>query len=294
VSVTASSNNGWNKGPDGTQLHPGRKVLMQASQSAGYGQAVYYNAAGNVALNDGASPALVCAGVIVDRSVTGDSVAGVTAAMVHRGTGDGQASSTIANDAFLAADVLAVAYDAGNGVPGKLSNYSGSNRSIMGLCLGLDAKGAPIIWAGPEASLAARSLLLVSTKVLGWYAHPVDGAANTATAEKSIAREPVHATITAIKFTTLGTLAADPTDYAVINVYKADGLGGTHVLVGSYDTRAANQGAIAAGVPAVFSLSAVAGALNLLETDVLSYEVTKAASGKIVPVGVLTVIGKVI
>ena len=91
-----------------------------------------------------------------------------------------------------------------------------------------------------------------------------------------------------------GTLAADPTDYAVINVYKADGLGGTHVLVGSYDTRAANQGAIAAGVPAVFSLSVVAGALNLLETDVMSYEVTKAASGKVVPVGVLTVIGKVI
>ena len=26
-----------------------------------------------------------------------------------------------------------------------------------------------------------------------------------------------------IKFTTLGTLAADPTDYAVINVYKANG-----------------------------------------------------------------------
>ena len=38
----------------------------------------------------------------------------------------------------------------------------------------------------------------------------------------------------------------------------------------------------------------VAGALNLLETDVLSYEVTKGGSGKIVPVGVLTVIGKVI
>ena len=295
MSATATANNGAAPINLTTQLPPGDTVPMQASASAGQGQAVFYNAAGDTALNDGATPALVCAGMTYpDKIATASSVAGVSTLMVFQGFSSGQPASTIANDSFTKADFCTVAFDAGSGVPGKLSNYSGSNRSILGLVFGVDERGYPRLWAGPQASAMARAFLLVSAKVLGWFAHVVDGSASTTTAEKSIMREPVHGTITAVKFTSLGTMAADNTDYVGINVYKADGAGGTHVLVASYDSRAANQGAIAAGVPVSFALSAVAGALNLLETDVMSYEVTKAGSGKVVPVGVLSVIGKVI
>ena len=296
MSATVSGTGGWQPQDFKTQLSPGATIKLTASASAGYGQNLYFSdSLGSVALNDGTVPGLVSAGVCTERLAGPNALEGGEAVTVHQGVGGKQAASTIANDGFTALDFLTVAFDAGNGVPGKLSNYGGSNRSIMGLVLGVDRDLAPYVWTGPIASLMARSLLLLKAKTLGWYAHPVDGSAGTTTAEKSIHREPVHGTITAVKFVSqLGTLAADNTDYVGINVYKADGAGGTHVLVASYDSRAANQGAIAAGVPVSFALSAVAGALNLLETDVLSYEVTKGGSGKIVPVGVLTVIGKVI
>jgi hypothetical protein len=296
MSATASGTGGWQPQDFKTQLSPGATIKLTASAQAGYGQCVYFSdSLGSVALNDGTVPGLVSAGVCVQRGGAGpNALEGGEAVTVHQGVGGHQPASTIANDGFTALDFLAVAFDAGNGVPGKLSNYSGSNRPIMGLVFGVDRDLAPYVWTGPVASLMARSLLLLKAKTLGWFAHVVDASAATTTAEKSINREPVHGVITAVKFTTLGTLAADNTDYVGINVYKADGAGGTHVLVASYDSRAANQGAMAAGVPMSFALSAVAGALNLLETDVLSYEVTKGGSGKVVPVGVLSVIGKVI
>lgn len=295
MTTTATSDNGWRIGPLETQLPAGAAQGLAAAATAGQGQAVFYQAgSANVALNDGQTPDLICAGVVSQKLAGPPAAAGSDKVLLHQGLGDGQRSSTLANDAFLAADVLAPAYDAGSGVPGKLAVYGGYKRSLLGLCLGLAADATPRIWAGPIASLLGRALGLLTSKVLGWYSHPVDGSAATTTAEKIINREPIAGLITGVTFTTLGTVAADNTDYVGINVYKANGAGGTHVLVASYDSRAANQGAIAAGVPVNFALSAVAGALDLLSTDVLSYEVTKGGSGKVVPVGSLSVIGKVI
>lgn len=291
MSVTASSNNGWNIGPQSTQLHPGRKVNMQASQSAGYGQAVFYNASGHVALNDGATPNLICAGVIIDRLVTGDSVAGGVSAHVHRGEGNGQPSSTIANDAFLAADVLAVAFDAGNGVPGKLSNSGGSVRSIMGLVLGLDANGNPNVWAGPEASLMARSLLVLDSFTLA-STEIADAAANTAISEKAIRRPKVKGVVTAVRYTGSALVIGD-TDYVTVSVAKRDGAGGGATVIATYDSRAAGNGAATAFVPKSFTLSVVAGALNLLETDVVTITTVKGGSGQVLT-GVVDVIGKAI
>lgn len=296
MSASVVTGNGWQVGPLNTQLHPGASVQLGASESAAYGQCLYFNnSTGYCQLNDGATPGLVSAGVCTEKLAGPNTTAGAESALVHQGYGGRQAASTIANDGFSATDFLAVAYDAGNGVPGKLSNYGGDNRSIMGLVLGVDGDDAPYVWAGPVGSLMARALHACTRKLLGWYAHPVDGSASTATAEKTMLREPLHGVITVVRFTSaLGTIAADVTDYVTINVYKADGAGGTHVLVASYDSRAAHEGALAAGVPVSFALSAVAGALYLLETDILTYEVTKAASGKVVPVGTLEVFGKVI
>jgi hypothetical protein len=200
----------------------------------------------------------------------------------------------VASDGFTDADFGIPFWIKDENTPGKLSNYTTSNRSLGGLVFGLAFDGTPNCWSGPIAWLLARATLMTNSAVGGWYAHAVDGSASTTTAEKPIHRTPLHGVITSVKYTTLGTLAADPTDYVGINVYKADGAAGTHVLVASYDSRAANQGAMAAGIPVAFALSTVAGALNLLETDILTYEVTKAASGKIVPVGTLTVVQKVV
>lgn len=290
MTVTATSNNGWTMGPGDTQLHPGKKVSMQANAPAGYGQAIFYNSSGHAALNDGATPGLLCAGVVLEKLLSSDSIAGNVSALVHRGLGSGQPASTIANDSFLTSDVLAVAYDAGNGVPGKLSNYSGSNRSILGLCLGLDAGGNPNIWAGPEAAALARSWLISQAFPLA--SHSIaDAAASTTTAERTIRRPRVKGTVTSITFNG-AAIAANDTDYVTITVAKRDGAGGGAVTLGTYDSRVANQGAATAFVDVAFSLSAVAGALYLLETDIVTVTIAKGGSGKTIT-GEVLVNGKV-
>lgn len=295
--MTATPNyfSGWAPEHIGTQLPTGDNLPLAASAQAGQGQALFFDSAGNVALNDGTAPGLVCAGITYPEKLTETStIAAAKRAMVHQGMGSGAPASTTSLDGFTKADQCVVAWDAGNGVPGKLSHSGANDRSMIGLVFGIDDVGNPRIWAGPQAHAVARGVHLATRKLLGWFAHPVDGAANTTTAEKTMMREPLHGVITGIRFTSLGTIAADATDYVQIKVYKADGAGGTHVLVGTYDSRAAQQDALVAGTPKAFALSAVAGALNLLETDILTYEVAKAAAGKIVPVGTLEVFGKVI
>lgn len=296
MTATPATTNGWAPATAASSpLAPGALLPLQASAQVGRGQFCSFDASGNVALNDGAVPNLLSAGVAYPEYLSDSSVlAGQARSFFWWGMGQGAPASATANDGFSAADVGIPFFIKDENTPGKLSNSGGSNRSLGGIVFGVDEKGAPRIWSGPVAHLVARATLLVQTKILGHYAHPVDGAASTTTAEKTIFREPVHGVITRVRFVTLGSIAADNTDYVTINVYKADGAGGTHVLVASYDSRAANQGAITAGVPKDFALSAVAGAVNLLESDVLSYEVLKGGAGKVVPVGTLEVIGKVI
>ncbi len=203
MTATARSDNGWEIEAPSTLVHPGGRVPLAAAAQAGQGQAIYFGSgSANAALNDGTTANLVCAGVVLDKLAgLTTSIAGQETALVHQGTGIGQASSTLSNDAFVASDVLAVCYDAGNGVPGKLAVYGGNKRSIMGLVLGLASDGTPRVWAGPIASLLARSLLAATSKVLGWYAHPVDGSAGATTAEKSMIRAPLQGLITAVTFT---------------------------------------------------------------------------------------------
>lgn len=123
MTVTARSDNGWEIEAPSTIVHPGSKVALAAAAQAGQGQAVFYGASSaNVELNDGQTANRICAGVVLDKLAgLTTSVAGQEVALVHQGTGYGQAASTIASDSFAASDVLAVCYDAGNGVPGKLA-----------------------------------------------------------------------------------------------------------------------------------------------------------------------------
>ena len=294
MTVTAKADNGWEIEGLGTLVHPGSKAPLAAAAQAGQGQAVFFSSAPNVALNDGQTANLICAGVAMPKlGGTTISAAGQEAIALHQGTGYGQASSTIANDAFLASDVLAVCYDAGNGVPGKLATYGGYKRSIIGLVLGLAADGTPRVWAGPIASTLARALLLASSKILA--SHSIaDAAASTTTAERAISREALPGLITSIEFVG-AAIAADNTDYITITFKKygsADSYASGTTL-GTYDSRAANQGPISAFTPAAFSLSAVAGALNLLADDIVTITVAKGGGGKTLT-GAFRVNGKVI
>ena len=281
MSVTPTSYNGWSPEGAQTQLPPGGVLPMQASQQAGRGQAIYMDAAGNFALNDGASPGLVCGGVIFDPRITAPSTnAGAALTSVWTGYGSGIAASTIAGDSFLATDFGAVAYDAGNGTPGKLSNYAGSNRSIMGIVFGLSDDGTPRLWIGTAAQIAARSLLLTAAAPLAIHSI-ADAAANTATAERIVAFRPkTKGTITGATFTGAALVVGD-TDYVTVSIAKRDGSGGGAVVLATYDSRAAGNGAVTAFVPKAMTLSVVAGALYLLETDVVTITVVKGGAGQV-------------
>jgi hypothetical protein len=274
--------------------------FLAASAQVGKGQFVSVSpSTGYASLADGTVPNQISGGIgdFAEQSDT-STVAGVAAARLTDRMVSGIPSSAISNDGFTDADFGVPFYFADENTPGKLSNSGGSNRSLGGLVFGLDLNNGgaatPIIWTGPVAHLLARATLVTNALIGAWISHPVDAMASTTTADKTMFRAQVHGVITGVRIATLGTLAADNTDYVTINVYKADGAGGARVLVATYDSRAANQGALAAGVPKAFALSAVSGALNILETDICTYEVAKAGAGKIVPVSTIEVVQKAI
>lgn len=292
--MSAQPNNGWGPINTVTQLPPGDTAPQQASAQAGQGQAVHFDASGNVARNDGATPGLICAGVAYPGKLSAlSTIAGASALMVHQGLGGGQAASTESGDGFTAADVLTPCFDAGDGVPGKLSNFEGDNRSILGVVLGVDEKGDPRVWAGPVASAVARSLLIANAFPHAWFTI-TDAAASTTTAERAIPSSKIHGIINAVEFVG-AAVAANDTDYVTVTIkrYSLADAYASGVTVATYDSRAANQGAIAAFTPAAFLLSATAANLEKLETDRFTLTVAKGGSGKQL-IGEFMVNGKVI
>lgn len=252
----------------------------KANAQAGRGQFVTVDLAdGLAALNDGATPNQACAG-FADPAVLSDvsSVAGAARIRISQRWTKGLPASEEAGDGFTEADFAAPFFIANENAPGKLSNLAGDNRSLGGLVIGLDTDGNPILFAGPIGWTLGRAAHLCDS-VVGASHQIADAAANTATAERAIVREAIHGRVVAIEF--IGAaVPADDTDYVTITVAKRDGAGGGAVTLGTYDSRAANQGAITAFVPAAFALSATAGALDLLETDIVTVTVAKGGSGE--------------
>lgn len=246
----------------------GRAQFVTVSPSTGY-----------AALNDGTVPDQIAAGAADVQNLTDTSTqAGKAVVRCSQRLLRGIPASTIANDGFDATSAGKPWYIASENAPGALSNYSGSNRTLGGLVLGVDDTGAPILWTGIVAQQVGRCVAMANATNAAHFAIS-DAAASTATAERIIPSAKVHGLVTAIQF--IGAaVAADNTDYVTITIAKRDGSGGGAVTLGTYDSRAANQGGITAFTPAAFSLSAVAGALNLLETDVITLTVVKGGSGK--------------
>jgi hypothetical protein len=84
------------------------------------------------------------------------------------------------------------------------------------------------------------------------------------------------AKVKAVKLLTGTNVAGDNTDYLVITVSKRTGA--TKTTIATCNTHLGAQGDITQFVPESFSL--VAAAQNLAVNDVITYEITKAASGK--------------
>ena len=288
---TDRSFNGWAPEGQRSQLPAGAVVPLQADEYGWRGQLLTYNATGAAKVNDGTVPGLYCAGVVMAEMPSATSpVEGAAQLDIWAGFGVGS-SSQISGDPFTIADVCTPAWIASAFEVGKRSNYLGANRSLAGLVFGLYADGTPRLWAGLAAQAVARALLMADAAPLAWT-KIMDAAASTATAEEVMLRAKTHGTVTSIAYTG-GAIAANNTDYVTATVSKRDGAGGAAVVMGTYDSRAANQGAATAFTPMLFALSAVAGALNLLETDVVTLTIAKGGAGKVVA-GTIVVTGKVL
>jgi hypothetical protein len=272
--------------PLAANVQVGRGQFVTVARSSGYAY-----------LNDGATPNQICVGQGYPSEQSDTSAtAGNAAVRVHGSFFSGLVASTIANDSFTDADYCTPFYIADENTPGKLSNYSGSNRSLGGLVFGLDAFSRPVLFSGAIAWLLARSASQLDSTLGGWAKLAADSGTGDITAFTMV-RNPVHGTISAIKITSSGTITANNSDYKEINVYKTDGANGTPVLVGSYNTTVGTTtgiGSLAANTPKAFLLSTAAGALDLLETDTLYVSVTHhGSSGVAVPECTITVVQKV-
>lgn len=226
-----------------------------------------------------------------DRDNVADATAGASHVIARQSFVSGFPSSVESGDTILASDIGVPCYAVDNQTVGKLSNFGAVNRSLLGLALGVDPDNdTAIIYPGPIGWTLARSAMMANAAQLAGV-NIADASAGATISEKAILSAKLHGKIQAIQFTG-AAVAADNTDYVTITVSKRDGAGGAAVVLGTYDSRAANQGAVTAFVPAAFSLSVVAGALNVLETDVITLTVAKGGAGKVLT-GALRVITKV-
>ncbi|MEQ9318192.1 MAG: hypothetical protein RIF41_03495, partial [Polyangiaceae bacterium] len=217
---------------------------------------------------------------------------GVASVMGRQQFVSGFVNSAEANDAFAAGDLAVPAFAVDNQTVGKKSTGTAGIRSFVGLAMGLDEDNGntPIIYPGPIGWLLARAAHVLDA-IAGAEYQIADGSAAATTAERAIPRKKVKGLVTAIEFVG-AAVTADNTNNATVTISKRDGAGGGATVLGTLSTDPDDEGAITAFVPKAFTLSAVAGALDLLETDVLTVTVAKGGSGQTLT-GAIRVIQKV-
>lgn len=255
---------------------------LAAAVAPARGQLLMGNSAGYAILVAGDAPNGMSLGP-ADRDQSAGSAAG-DASMVTWTTFVSQyINSTISGDGFTNLDMAAVAWGVDYETVGKKSNDDGDNRSMVGLVFGFDSdnQATPLVYVGPIAWCLARAVHMAEAKARAWL-DIADAAPSTATAERAIPSEKFHGLVTAIEFVGAAIVASD-TDYITVTMAKR-GLADAYAAattIGTYDSRAANNGAVTAFTPAAFTLvSNSGGALNLLETDVITITVVKGGSGK--------------
>lgn len=293
MTATPALQGAWTPASDHNAIPWAVARKLAASEQIGKGQfATVSLSTGYARLNDGSVPGEVSAGNgdVSELSDT-SAIAGAAAARFSQRWFYGLKASTSDGDGFTDADFCVPFFIANENTLGKKSNLGGNNRSLGGLVFGLGVDQTPYAWDGPVAWALARSLLVADSKDGGWY-QIADALAATTTSETAMSREKMHGVVTAVEFIGAAVTASN-TDYAIITIAKRDGAGGGATTIATYDTRITGNGAITAFVPASFTLSVVAGALNLLETDVLTITVTKGGAGQVLT-GSVRVIQKVL
>lgn len=267
------------------------QVPQPATSQIGQGQlATIDPSTGYVALNDGATPNQIGAGVgHLAKLTSSDAAAGNSIALLWQGQIREVPQSTTASDYFGAADAGKTWWIKDENTIGKLSNYSGSNRSMGGVFLGLFNK-APEILGGIVGWLLGRASHMADNESAGSIAYAVDASATTdqgsATDPLLIPRKKTHGRITSIEIIPSADLAASGgTNYAVITVYKIDTLTNTvSAAIGTFTT--ATQ-ALAKRVPTQFTLTGTSALLDMLETDVLGFARLHGSSGAVIPQSII-------
>lgn len=253
---------------------------------------------GLAVLADDNTPGQIAAGLqFPDELSAKDSNDGAATVRVTQRAAVCLAPSTIANDGFSATDVGVPFYIVDANTPGKLSHTATKNRSLGGLVLGLVTYGGTAIRfiGGVVGQLLGRAAMMANAFPGGSVAKAVDAGAATDLGETfldGIAR--VHGPVSAVYFDVSGaTLAASGnTDFKTFILCKRTAADpATQVTVATADTKTT---AWTQYTSIAFTLSAVAGAVDLLEDDLLSVYQTHGGSGAIIPAGKLRVIRKAI
>lgn len=307
MSATVITTTGWSAGQTNTQLPAGASLPEQASAQGGLGQTMFFDGSGNVALNDGTVPGLTCAGVVwPERLSPLSTVAASAFAQMHQGFGGGVPASTAANDGFTAADQPAIAWEAGNGTPGRKSFGTSGNRSIMGLVFGLRTDGTPNTWAGPQASIMARAFMMAETESIA-VAYPADASAATdigsttvTTSALMIPRPKRRQIVQSIEIIPSANVAVSSGNDRTITIWKVDTLGvAADVSIATFVTTTAMAAPNAANcltahLVSTFTLTATTANLVLRETDMLCYSTVHASSGVVIPQSAIRINSKAI
>jgi len=114
-----------------------------------------------------------------------------------------------------------------------------------------------------------------------------DGAASTATSEVPVGMARRASKVLAAYFIPASTLTADDTNYATLTISKRAAGGGSKTTVASVSTTTTGSGNFVAWVPV--PLTAVAAEVTVTALSQLSFEITKAGTGVVVPIGKLVV-----
>lgn len=245
---------------------------------------------------DDNTPGQICAGLqFPDELSATSSEDGAATVRVMERAGVCLAPSTITNDGFSASDVGVPFWIADTNTPGKLSHTSTKNRSMGGIVLGLVTySGVAIrIIGGVVGQLLGRAAMMADAIVLGAHNYAVDAGAATDLTETefNVARAKLHGKITSIEFIANATLAATGgTDFKTLTVTKYAADGTAPVVVGTMTTVLVTTKWVAKA----FTLSAVAGALDILEGDIFTIQNSHGGSGAVTPAGVIRVNGKAI
>lgn len=203
-------------------------------------------------------------------------------------------SNGTSTDAITATEYAVACWAADNQTVGKLAVVGGVNRSLVGVAFGLDPdNNLPLFYPGPIGWLLGRGAHMADAALAGIFPKVIDAGAATDLAESMIPRQaPLHGKVSAAFLDISGTTlaASGVTDFKTLIISKRDGIGGAAVVVATVDTKTI---AFTQWTSVPFVVSGVAGAANLLETDLLTIQETHGGAGAIIPAGALRVVMKV-